>query len=227
MPSSLEIPTGSNSFGNFRNRNETELTYALKWAAWKWLWEVAGCRLVGFEVRLEGPFGRIADVVGLGPENRVFLIEVKSSRADLRRDDNNERTREKLINRSKSLDQAVELAQRVLSKAAESAEDSNDDGDSGGKSSRAVAIAGADATKFIKKSESTKKRIEILSVKFHDLAYLRCADYHYVMAPHRMIRTTELPDRWGLLNERSESVVEAPLKQVKRVTQHVLRAALS
>ena len=185
---------------------------------------MAECRLVGFEVRLEGPFGRIADVVGLGPENRVFLIEVKSSGADLRRDDNNERTREKLINRSKSLDQAVELTQRVLSKAAESAEVSTDDGDSGGKSTRAVAIAGADATKFIKKSESARKRIEILSVKFHDLAYLRCADYHYIMAPHRMIRSTELPDQWGLLNQRGETVVEAPLKQVKRVTQHVLRA---
>jgi hypothetical protein len=39
-----------------------------------------------------------------------------------------------------------------------------------------------------------------------------------------MIRTTELPDQWGLLNEKSETVVEAPPKQVKRVTQHVLRA---
>ena len=44
------------------------------------------------------------------------------------------------------------------------------------------------------------------------------------MTPHRMIRTTELPDQWGLLNERAETVIEAPLKQVKRVTQHVLRA---
>ena len=224
MPSSLEIPADSKTFANFRNHNETELTYALKWAAWKWLWDVAGCRLIGFEVRLEGPFGRIADVVGIGPENRVFLIEVKSSRADLRRDDNNERTREKLVAKSKSLDRAVELTQRVLSEAAESAEGPKDDGDSSGKSSRAVAIAEANASSFIKKSESIKKRIEILSVKFHDLAYLRCADYHYIMAPHRMIRATELPDQWGLLNQRSEIVVEAPLKQVKRVTPHVLRA---
>ena len=44
------------------------------------------------------------------------------------------------------------------------------------------------------------------------------------MAPHRMIRIIELPDQWGLLNEDTETVVEAPLKQVKRVTQHVLRA---
>ena len=107
MPSFLEMPVDSGTFDDFRNRNETELTYSMKWAAWKWLWEVAECRLIGFEVRLEGPFGRIADVVGLGPENRVFLIEVKSSRSDLRRDDNNERTREKLVAKSKSLDAVV------------------------------------------------------------------------------------------------------------------------
>ncbi len=259
MPTSLEIPAKSNAFDNFRNRNETELTYALKWAAWKWLWEVAECRVIGFEVRLEGPFGRIADVVGLGPENRVFLVEVKSSRADLRRDDNNERTREKLTARAKSLDRAVELTQRVLTKAVKSAEDPpKENGDNGvlrravvrlapgvhshlpddwreqvapeaprgtpGLLRRAVATAEADAKTINRKSESTKKRIAMLSVKFHDPAYLRCADYHYIMAPHRMVRTTELPDQWGLLNERAETVVHAPRKQVKRVTQHVLRA---
>jgi hypothetical protein len=73
-------------------------------------------------------------------------------------------------------------------------------------------------------SASTKKRIDTLSTKFHDQSYLICADYHYIMAPHRMIRTTELHDQWGLLNKRVEAVVEAPLKQVKRVTQHVRRA---
>ncbi len=224
MPSSLEIPTDSNAFDNFRNRNETELTHALKWAAWKWLWEVAGCRLIGFEVRLEGPFGRIADVVGLGPENRVFLVEVKSSRADLRRDDNNERTREKLVAKSKSLDRAVELTHRVMSEALKNAQGAKYKVAGSSDSSRSVAIAASDDRTFVKKSESTKKRIEVLSVKFHDLAYLRCADYHYIMAPHRMVRTTELPDQWGLLDQRGEIVVEAPLKQVRRVTQHVLRA---
>lgn len=223
MSSFLEIPSKSGAFDNFRNRNETELTYSMKWAAWNWLWEVAECRLIGFEVRLEGPFGRIADVVGLGPENRVFLIEVKSSRSDLHRDDNNERTREKLVAKSKSLDQAVELTQNVLT-AARSAPGKTTVVAHGGTRSRAVSTAEADARAVARKSESTKKRIEVLSTKFHDSSYLRCADYHYIMAPHRMIRTTELPGQWGLLNQRGETVVEAPLKQVKRVTQHVMRA---
>lgn len=217
MPTSINLPTDSQAFANFKNGNESELTYALKWAAWKWLWEIAECRVIGYEVRLEGPFGRIADVVGLGPENRVFMIEVKSSRADLSRDDNNARTKKKLNNKAKSLESAVELTRNVLAQAKykDKASLGND---------RAVAIAEADAAAIASKSASTKKRIETLSTKFHDPAYLRCADYHYIMAPHRMIRTTEVPDQWGLLNEYSEAVVEAPLKQVKRVTQHVLRA---
>jgi hypothetical protein len=218
MATSIEIPGSSQSFDDFKNGNETELTYALKWAAWKWLWEIAECRVIGFEVRLEGPFGRIADVVGLGPENRVFLIEVKSSRADLSRDDNNERTQKKLIEKSRSIDAAAKLTKAVLAEARAGY-------DTGSKrKSRAVAIAEADVESTMKKSKSTKRRVETLSTKFHDPAYLRCADFHYIMTPHRMIRTTELPDQWGLLNERAETVIEAPLKQVKRVTQHVLRA---
>ena len=216
MPTTIELPANSPAFANFKNGNETELTYALKWAAWKWLWEVAGCRVIGYEVRLEGPFGRIADVVGLGPENRVFLIEVKSSRADLSRDDHNERSRKKLRQKAKSLEDAANLTRDVLA----SAKSINSDGSN----ARAVATAEADVEAVTAKSTSTKKRIDSLSTKFHDPAYLRCADYHLIMAPHRMIRTTEVPAQWGLLNEHAETVVEAPLKQVKRVTQHVLRA---
>ena len=218
MPTSLEIPVDSDSFDNFKNGNETELTYSLKWAAWKWLWEVAECRVVGFEVRLEGPFGRIADVVGLGPDNRVFLIEVKSSRADLRRDDNNEFTQKKLFQKARSLDEAVELTEVVLAKSRAL------DSPNKACTARVLAIAESDVEVVAKKAKSTRKRIDTLSTKFHDPGYLRCADYHYIMTPHMMIRTTELPEQWGLLNERAETVVEAPLKQVKRVTQHVLRA---
>jgi len=216
MPTSIEVPTNSEAFTNFKNGNETELTYALKWAAWKWLWEVAECRLIGFEVRLEGPFGRIADVVGLGPENRVFLVEVKSSRSDLKRDDNNDRTRKRLRKRAKDLEEAVELTHKVVSQVR-----SHSDHPA---TNAKVAVAEADVVAVTNKADATKTRIETLSTKFHDPAYLRCADYHYIMAPHRMLRTTELPNQWGLLNEHAETVVEAPHKQVKRVTQHVLRA---
>lgn len=89
---------------------------------------------------------------------------------------------------------------------------------------RALATAESDVEVVVKKVESTRKRIDTVSTKFHDPAYLLCADYHYVMVPHRMSKTTELTEQWGLLNECTETVVEAPLKQVKRITQHVLHA---
>ena len=77
-----------NTSGTIKRRNESDVTYALKWAAWRWLRDQAGCNAIAFEVRLEGPRGRIADVVGLGPQNRVYVVEVKASRSDAARDDN-------------------------------------------------------------------------------------------------------------------------------------------
>lgn len=219
MPVSIRIPKLSDPLSNFKNRNESELTYVLKWAAWKWLWEVVRCRVIGFEVRLEGPTGRIADVVGLGSDNKVFLIEVKSSRADLQRDDNNERARQKLLENGNSLNRASQLSKRILNEVIMSA---GSDGTHAW--SRSVARATVDAVRISDKSKSNRRRIKTLSTKFHDPAYLRCADYHYIMAPDRMIRVTELPDNWGLLNEKSAVVIEAPAKQVKRVTQQVLRS---
>ncbi len=128
----------------------------------------------------------------------------------------NERTKDRLSRKAKSLAKAEELTRSVLDDAKGRANSSGNN--------RAIALAEADVETMANKSASTYRRLDTLSTKFHDPAYLRCADYHYVMAPHRMIRTTELPDQWGLLNEEAETVVEAPRKQVKRVTQHVLRA---
>ena len=141
MPTSIETPADSAVFTNFKNGNETKLTYALKWAAWKW--EVAERRVLGFEVRLEGPFGRITDVVGLGPDNRVFLIEVKSSKSDLRRDDNNERSQERLLKKAKSLRSAEELSANILAEA-QSASTKD-------VSNRALAVAESDVEYVTKK----------------------------------------------------------------------------
>ena len=63
-----------------KSSSETRLTYQLKWAAWKWLYMEAGCRSIGMEVKLEGPFGRVVDLVGVGKGNVVYIVEVKSSR---------------------------------------------------------------------------------------------------------------------------------------------------
>ena len=138
--------------------------------------------------------------------------------ANLRRDDNNELTQKKLAQQAWSLDEAVKLTEVVLAES-QALDTPSEEG-----KARALATAESDVEVVAKKAESPRKRIDTLSTKFHDPAYLRCADYHYIMAPHRMSKTTELPEQWGLLNECTKTVVEAPLKQVKRITQHVLRA---
>ena len=85
----------------YRRNNESELTYALKWAAWQWLYTVAECDIIGFEVKLEGPGGRIVDVAGVNKEKALYVVEVKSSLADFRRDDNDSRDRERLRKRGR------------------------------------------------------------------------------------------------------------------------------
>lgn len=147
---------------SIKRRNETELTYRLKWSAWRWLYEQAGCRVVGFEVRLEGPSGRIAAAF------------------------------------------AAELAGTVSGEAAELARQS-------GEAMEA-------------RRKSAEYRLATFSTKFHDMAYLRAADFHYLMAPHGLVWPSELPPFWGLLNESGEQVIAAPPKQVRRVTAHVLRS---
>ena len=98
--------------------NETTLTYRLKWSAWEWLHIQAKCRSIAFEVRLEGPFGRIADVVGIGPENRVYLIEVKSSRSDKARDDHTPDDYRRLADRAPVVEESGRLTAGFLEAAA-------------------------------------------------------------------------------------------------------------
>ena len=80
----------------FKRENETEQTYRLKWSAWEWLFTVAGCRSIGMEVRLEGPGGRVVDLVGVGPGNIVYVVEVKASRPDFSRDNHTKQDLEAL-----------------------------------------------------------------------------------------------------------------------------------
>ena len=104
--------------GTVKRKNESDVTYALKWAAWRWLRDHAGCKAIAFEVRLEGPGGRIADVVGVGPRNRVYVVEVKASRSDAARDDNTKRAAAKLAGQRAAIDETVELSAGILEAAA-------------------------------------------------------------------------------------------------------------
>jgi hypothetical protein len=195
-----------------KHANETDPTYELKWVAWQWLHEVAGCRVIGFEIRLEGPWGRVADVVGLGPENRVFLMEVKSSRSDLRRDDHTDRDVERLADRGEALAGATELTMGILESAARNGH------------TEAVKLARSDHERTVRRLAAHSRRVQTFSTKFHDPRYLRCADYHYLVTPAGLVRPSEVPPYWGLLEGDGRVVVEAPRKEVRRVTPHVLRA---
>ncbi len=193
--------------GSIKRRSETDLTYELKWAAWRWLYEEAACRVIGFEVRLEGPSGRVADVVGIDRRNRVYLVEVKASRSDLQKDNHTRRDRERLLARSESLARSAEFSAEL-----------------NGVGGASTALVLEEEERAAKRHAAAENRLAIFSTKFHDEAYLRAADFHYLMTPHGLVWPRDLPPFWGLINERAETLVEAPPKQVRRVTSHVLRA---
>lgn len=204
----------------FHRASDNRMTYHLKWAAWEWLYSEAKCRSIGFEVRLEGPGGRVVDVVGVGPSNRVYAIEVKASRADKSRDDHDADDLKRLESQAPVMDKAVQFTAGVLEAAAEYAVSS------GVKvlgSDPAYRQALSDLDERTKKRDDYAKRVTNFSTKFRDPGFLRTAHCHYLMAPSGLMRRDELPPFWGLLDGTPRVVVEAPVKQVADSTTHVLR----
>lgn len=204
----------------FHRSSDTLTTYRLKWAAWAWLHREAACRAIGFEVRLEGPGGRVVDVVGVGPGNRVYAIEVKASRADKARDDHDADDLRRLAARAPAMAGAVELTGGVLEAAAGYARSS---GVETLEADPAYRQALADHDRRVKKRDNHARRVSNFSTKFRDPGFLRTAHCHYLMAPSGLMQRDELPPFWGLLDETPRIVVEAPVKQVADATTHVLR----
>ena len=206
-----------------RAKSETVATVELKWAAWQWLWEVAGCRAIGLEVKLEGPFGRIADLVGVGKENVVYLVEVKSSRADLRRDDHSAADRARVKAEHSALADAAELAAAILDDARKEALAATGP-DEDWRTTRTYRAARRELEAARSKLERRTRSLKTFSTKFHDPRFLACADYHCIMAPAGLVSVSEMPPYWGLLDASGNTVVEPTPKQIRRNTTHVLRA---
>lgn len=206
-----------------KSAGETALTYQLKWAAWRWLYSVAECRAIGMEVRLEGPFGRVVDLVGVGKNNDVYIVEVKSSRGDLKRDDKSETDRKRVAAQLTTLEDAAKLTATVLNDARQYAVESAGTG-TDWRENPAYISARRDHEDIENQLAAKKRRLVHFSTKFHDPSFLACADLHYIMAPKGLISRSELPPFWGLLNESSETVVSAVQKQIRKNTTHVLRA---
>ena len=182
----------------FHRANETEHTYRLKWAAWEWLYNCAGCRTIGFEVSLEGPAGRIADVAGVSKDRQLYVVEVKASRADFRRDDHNDDDGARLLQREQALQRLAGVAREVAERAPDDYQ------------------ATMDVALIKRRIERHADRAAAFSTKFHDPKYTRIADFNYIMAPKAVIRRSELPPMWGLLDPKPGVVVDAPRSRPSR-----------
>ncbi len=202
---------------------ETDLTYQLKWAAWRWLYSVAGCRSIGMEVKLEGPFGRVVDLVGVGKGNVVYIVEVKSSKNDLRRDIRTSSDRERALGQLKTLEDAANLTASVMDDARKHAVECADEG-SEWRDNPTYIAAKRDHRQIEDRLAAKNRALERFSTKFHDPSFLACADFHVLATPSGLVTRAELPPFWGLIDEDAQTIVAPVQKQIRRNTLHVLRA---
>ena len=188
----------------FKLGSESELAYRLKWEAWEWLYCEVRCRCIGLEVRLQGPWGSVVDVVGVGPNNVIYAVEVKASRADFARDNHTEADIARLRQRRDALRRRMELAQAP-----------------------GYHSANGDLTRLEQEAERLRERLNTISTKFHDPRFLAIADYHYIMAPAGVALAENLAPGWGLLEPGPREVVPAPEKAIRKnggIVSNALRA---
>ena len=201
--------------GPFKRGNETSLTYDLKMAAWEWLYHQAGCRVIGLEVKLEGPGGRIVDLAAVGPHNTFYIIEVKSSRSDVSRDDQTAGDYSDLQGQEDAVMGRTELAKETLRQAVDFAKKKQPNAWRG---VPAFKQALTDYRRVSGKEEAYRNRVTSFSTKFHDPRFMGIADYHYLIAPKGVVTRSSVPPQWGLLNETPAVVLPAPRKEVRRNT---------
>lgn len=197
-------PVPSPDPARFNLGSESDLAYLLKWEAWEWLYSSARCRCIGLEVRLQGPRGSVVDVVGVGPGNVIYVVEVKASRADFARDNHTEADVNRLRRRQAALRRRIELAH------------------SPGYRSR-----NGDRNRLEQEAERLRERLATISTKFHDPRFLGIADYHYIMAPRGVVLAEMVPPGWGLLEPGPTEVSAAPAKAIRKntgIVSNVLRA---
>ena len=210
--------------GPFQRGNETDVTYRLKWAAWEWLYNEAGCRCIGLEVKLEGPGGRVVDLAAVGPQNTFYIVEVKASRSDFSKDDHTDADFSSLRSQEADVSGRTELARETLRRAADYAKEADPDG---WREIPAFKQALVDYRRLERKEGAYRSRVAAFSTKFHDPRFMGIADYHYVIAPKGLIARSKVPPGWGLLDESSTVTLPAPLKEVRKssgIVANFLRA---
>ena len=210
--------------GLFKRSNETALTYHLKMAAWEWLYREAGCRVIGLEVKLEGPGGRIVDLAAVGPQNTFYIIEVKSSKSDFSRDDHTAGDFTELQGQESRIIGRTALAKETLRQAMDYAKESSPEAWC---EVPAFKQALADYRRVFGKEEAFSNRVATFSTKFHDPKFMGIADFHYLIAPRGVVTRRSLPHQWGLLDEKSEISLPAPKKEPRKnsgIVSNFLRA---
>ena len=199
----------------FKLGSETSLTYDLKMASWAWLYREAGCRVIGLEVKLEGPEGRIVDLAGVGPRNTFYIIEVKSSKSDFSRDNHTMVDHSDLRGLEDRVSGRTNLAKETLRQAMDYAKQISPES---WRYVPAFKQALLDYRRVSGKEESYWTRTATYSTKFHDPKFMGIADFHYLTAPKGVISRSSLPPQWGLLDENSEVLMPAPKKDIRKNT---------
>ena len=208
----------------FKRDNESQLTYRLKWAAWEWLYNVAQCRNIGVEVRLEGPSSRVVDLAAVGPGNTVYVGEVKASRSDFARDNHTREDLVKFKGQKRQYSTRTELARDTLIQAASFARSECSEA---WREVPAYRHALTVYRRMVRNENSYDNRLASYSIKFHDDRFMGIADYHYIIAPANVVNRRLLPPGWGLLADCARKVVAAPRKTVRKntgIVSNVLRA---
>ena len=143
-------------------------------------------------------------MVGVGPNNVIYAVEVKASRADFARDNHTEADIARLRQRQDALRRRMELAQAP-----------------------GYRSANGDLTRLGQEAERLRERLNTISTKFHDPRFLAVADYHYIMAPAGVALAENLAPGWGLLAPGPREVVAAPEKAIRKnggIVSNALRA---
>jgi len=198
----------------FKRDNETEETYLLKWAAWEWLYNVASCRNIGVEVRLEGPAGRVVDLAAVGPGNTVYVVEVKASRSDFARDNHTREDLAALMAQERAYTARTGLAKATLIQAATFA---RREFPKAWREVPAYRQGLAGYRRMLRKGQTYKDRVEAYSIKFHDDRFMAIADYHYIIAPKEIVNRRSLPARWGLLDDTPRAASMCSLEMGVRI----------
>lgn len=204
----------------FKLRSETDRTYALKWKAWEWL-QGQGCRHIGFEVRLAGPFGKVVDVAALGPGDIVYAVEVKQSLSDFQRDARGDGDLWRLRRQLEACQRRIELCREVVAQAEVYARREYGDG---WQSAPVMTMAQTDLMRVHKEFESIQRRLTRFRLKFRDPAFLRAAHLHYIITSSGLVRPRMVVDPWGLLDESLAVRKAALLTDAKPNVRYVLRA---